>query len=542
VFDVKVPDEYSVVSCEDNMITLDKTIPVGTYVTVSYKVQDSFVVDVIDEQAIITLSDEYTEIKVYYEGNGTEPYYSSNEPIFDPLKSHLTSGFLYITTEVLPVASLDVKATPDAIRGNGEDSSLLMVDALDKWSNPVLNLKKNIIPLMTGYTTPSGVASSDTEYDQSRAAWNAFNGSLNSLWTTAENTNTGWVAYEFESPELVVEYAIVAHRYIPETAPKAWTFEGWNGLSWITLDTRANEINWKQAEKRYYKFSNSAAYKKYRINISANNGNNQLSLAGLEFFDGTGVNFSHNIQLRIEDNYNMVVSGGPNTIADEWPAQWVRGVEDVTPVTPYEPGLGEYDLVVESGRFKHITDGIYRNEALLQQEDEYRIILEENRKMRFSANMEVAELQKGTFNIAVCFWDNTGVAISRVVIGSSDVVCTKKNVSMDFGPGTSNEYPDGAVTASMAAFFSCDTNDSCGVAYTDDYQAYYLDLDITNPGVIVETGTFYNRKIYRYITPEETNLPQRSDGSFRRVPCVANITFSVDSVPTVQSQVQIKVR
>jgi F5/8 type C domain/Chaperone of endosialidase len=65
--------------------------------------------------------------------------------------------------------------------------------------------------------------------------------------------------------------------YVPEAAraPKNWTMLGSNdGSTWNTLDTRTNEINWNTAnEVRTYTCATvTTAYRYFRLNITANNG------------------------------------------------------------------------------------------------------------------------------------------------------------------------------------------------------------------------------------------------------------------------------
>lgn len=62
-------------------------------------------------------------------------------------------------------------------------------------------------------------------------------------------------------------------------APKAWTFEGSDdGIGWTVLDTQTNQTGWATAETRTYSFPTAASYKRYRLNITANNGSAQVGL------------------------------------------------------------------------------------------------------------------------------------------------------------------------------------------------------------------------------------------------------------------------
>ncbi|GED68093.1 hypothetical protein BRE01_17950 [Brevibacillus reuszeri] len=142
----------------------------------------------------------------------------------------------------------------------------------------------NIIPTMTGDTTPSGKASASsysTAYNT--YPWYAFDKNTtgtNSVWAP-QNTSTGWLQYEFPSPKIVSKYTVQAPNATDvnlQGSPKNWTFEAYDDASskWIALDTRTNETGWTPSQIRQYVFFNTKEYTKYRINITANNGHSLL--------------------------------------------------------------------------------------------------------------------------------------------------------------------------------------------------------------------------------------------------------------------------
>lgn len=116
-------------------------IPAGETRTVSYKIKDTFVFyyDAEDKPRIL-LSDIYDNIKVIYEGGATTSFYKATEIDLNPLHSHITSGFVYLTNEVSELKSFSVRASPDVVRGDGLMTSLIVVDALDSLERPVLNI------------------------------------------------------------------------------------------------------------------------------------------------------------------------------------------------------------------------------------------------------------------------------------------------------------------------------------------------------------------------------------------------------------------
>jgi len=139
------------------------------------------------------------------------------------------------------------------------------------------------IPVMTSNTAPSGTASASAE-DTGFDAFKAFDSNqFGSTWSP--NATTGWLAYEFPggNEKTVTKYEVSRRGAKPDAdQAKDWTFEGWTGSAWVTLDTQTN-ISWSAGadEMKSFPISNSTAYIKFRLNISANNGGANLFIADL---------------------------------------------------------------------------------------------------------------------------------------------------------------------------------------------------------------------------------------------------------------------
>lgn len=147
----------------------------------------------------------------------------------------------------------------------------------------------NIIPAMTSNTTPSGIASASSVHSAFQTEpWYAFDkdiSPLNTIWAP-HGIPYGWLQYEFESPQVISKYAITATRATDANllgSPRDWTFEGYsdNESRWVVLDEQTNVTNWKPAEMREYVFYNNHPYKKYRINVTRNNGHSLLEIQEL---------------------------------------------------------------------------------------------------------------------------------------------------------------------------------------------------------------------------------------------------------------------
>jgi len=89
------------------------------------------------------------------------------------------------------------------------------------------------------------------------------------------STAIGWLQYDFGvgNEKIIQKYRLSSSLSLPERAPKAWRLEGSaDGVTWVTLDTQSNQTSWTRGTYNSYEFTNSTAYRYYRLNISENNG------------------------------------------------------------------------------------------------------------------------------------------------------------------------------------------------------------------------------------------------------------------------------
>ena len=72
-----------------------------------------------------------------------------------------------------------------------------------------------------------------------------------------------------------------------EHSPKNWTIDGSNDNStWTTVDTQSNQgTSYDNLKPRTYRFSNSTAYKYYRLNVTSTNGGNYLMVAEWRLYE-----------------------------------------------------------------------------------------------------------------------------------------------------------------------------------------------------------------------------------------------------------------
>lgn len=155
---------------------------------------------------------------------------------------------------------------------------------------------KNIIPLMTADNAPSPyVVSANFAMLSGNAVFEAFDAGFEG-YTNALISNTGIlsgiVTIDLGSGNdiAVNGYQIMPYweSYGVTPAPKTWTFEAsLNGTDWVTLDTRANVNTWEAYNFKDFRFTNTTAYRYYRLNCTANNGSTQYFGFGfLRMFGG----------------------------------------------------------------------------------------------------------------------------------------------------------------------------------------------------------------------------------------------------------------
>lgn len=136
-----------------------------------------------------------------------------------------------------------------------------------------INSGSGLIPVMTSFTLPSGVASSSST--GGRLAWMAFDDptSVNPGWDSDHAAAfPQWLAYTFDTAKVATAVGIRAiSRIFPVTAPQGYNDLHWqlqgstDGASWTTLtEGTGNSATFGIAETQYG-FVNSTAYRYYRL-------------------------------------------------------------------------------------------------------------------------------------------------------------------------------------------------------------------------------------------------------------------------------------
>lgn len=151
-------------------------------------------------------------------------------------------------------------------------------DAAGRFYAPIVTLGADITPVMTAASSGGFTASSSSTLGAGFEAFQAFNGvggadgSANIGFLA--NAGSAWLQLDCGSPRRIGAYTLQSgNQYHGSRSPSAWTFEGCDdGSSWLVLDSRSGVSSWSAAEKKSFALAEPAAYRFYRLNITANNG------------------------------------------------------------------------------------------------------------------------------------------------------------------------------------------------------------------------------------------------------------------------------
>ena len=83
----------------------------------------------------------------------------------------------------------------------------------------------------------------------------------------------------------ITRYSVASAGDVPERDPKDWEFQGSkDGSTWTTLDTEKSQTFSTRFEMKSFTIAKPAAYRYYRLNITANNGAKGLHVAEFGLF------------------------------------------------------------------------------------------------------------------------------------------------------------------------------------------------------------------------------------------------------------------
>jgi regulation of enolase protein 1 (concanavalin A-like superfamily) len=216
----------------------------------------------------------------------------------------------------------------------------------------------SLLPPLTNLAF-SGTASDDKNSAASNTA-NGFDQNPGSLWF--HQGTTGWLQYDFGAgnAQVVKRYTIAAANLIPERDPKDWQFQGSNdGTNWTTLDSKSGQsFATIRMQQNTYPLSNTAAYRYYRFNITANNGDPSfLHIGDLGLWGDTGRTVPDGRYVVVSRKSNKVIgAGGGGTANGTLLDQWSYFGSDNQKWAITHLGNGQYKITgVGSGRVMDVA-------------------------------------------------------------------------------------------------------------------------------------------------------------------------------------------
>jgi len=162
---------------------------------------------------------------------------------------------------------------------------------------------------MTTDSAPSPYVSSASTYQAGSNPYQAFNG-LTTGWL-GNNGGADWVQIDLGAGNvfLIEQYQVQSGFSGAARAPKDWTLKGSNnGSSWTTLDTRTNETGWGTFDLRAYTVTGAAAYRYFRFDVTANNGDGTYTEVDELFLQGTEQEASGGLAAALRGN--TILGGG----------------------------------------------------------------------------------------------------------------------------------------------------------------------------------------------------------------------------------------
>ena len=134
--------------------------------------------------------------------------------------------------------------------------------------------------------TTGGTAGSSGDNPPNEDDSKAFDNDTGTKWLVF--SDTGYLTYDLGEGNSAtpVKYDLVSANDEETRDPYTWDFQGSNdGSSWDTLDSQTAETFADRFTRNEYTFSNTTAYRYFKLDITANNGAGITQLAELQIFE-----------------------------------------------------------------------------------------------------------------------------------------------------------------------------------------------------------------------------------------------------------------
>ena len=150
-------------------------------------------------------------------------------------------------------------------------------------NGPVVDPIININGVASG--SPSTLASEGPQYAFDTLTYSKWLTGLPSTSAPANATNPGggYLEYDYAAgvTNRVTSYSLTSAADDFGRDPKNWRLQGWDGTTWVTLDTQTNQLFASRGQtKRYFLATSSTLYSKHRLLVDQNNGSIETGAGG----------------------------------------------------------------------------------------------------------------------------------------------------------------------------------------------------------------------------------------------------------------------
>jgi hypothetical protein len=201
-----------------------------------------------------------------------------------------------------------------------------------------------------------------------QGAAKAFDLTPGSKWLSSA---VSWLQYDFGAgnAQTIKRYTVTSANDVPARDPKDWQFQGSNdGSAWTTLDTRSNQSFATRFEAQTFSIASPAAYRYYRLNVTANGGDGSTQLSELGLLTDVGRTIpdgTYRVLSRRSNKALDLVNGGTADGTDA--VQWGWNGGDSQKWTFTHLGNGQYHASgVATGKLLEVTNASTSNGAIVQ--------------------------------------------------------------------------------------------------------------------------------------------------------------------------------
>ena len=117
------------------------------------------------------------------------------------------------------------------------------------------------------------------------SAGRAFDNNSRTIWFAGRSGGVGAIQYDFGAGRApaIKAYTVTSPDARPEHDPRDWQFQGSNdGKDWTTLDTQSGQTFPSRFYEMEYALPKPASCRYFRLNVTANNGDNDLHIADIK--------------------------------------------------------------------------------------------------------------------------------------------------------------------------------------------------------------------------------------------------------------------